>query len=83
MLSVPAIYVLGPLQVRDQLNSLLCGWSAYFSYGSRRVAYRAVNHHVKHSVRRFLVRRHKIPSQGIRRFSFEAVFGEYGVQHLR
>jgi RNA-directed DNA polymerase len=34
-------------------------------------------------VRRFLVRRHKVPSHGTRRFSDEAVFGELGVLRLR
>jgi RNA-directed DNA polymerase len=56
-------------EVRDRLNRLLRGWSAYFSYGTRLVAYRAVDNHVYHSVRRFLVRRHKVQSQGTRRFS--------------
>jgi RNA-directed DNA polymerase len=70
-------------EVRDQLNGLLRGWCAYFSYGTRLIAYRAVDHHVYHSVRRFLRRRHKVRSQGIRRFSDEVVFGERGVLRLR
>jgi hypothetical protein len=68
--------------VRGQLNSLLRGWSAYFSYGTRLMAYRAADHHVYHSVRRFLRRRQKVRSQGTRRFSDEAVHGEYGVLRL-
>src|SRR5882757_4454676 len=37
----------GPwLQVRNRLNSLLSGWSAYFSYGTRVTAYRSVDAHV-------------------------------------
>jgi RNA-directed DNA polymerase len=70
-------------EVRDRLNSLLRGWSAYFSYGTRLIAYRAVDNYVYHSVRRFLTRRHKVQSQGTKRFSDEAVFGEYGVLRLR
>jgi RNA-directed DNA polymerase len=70
-------------EVRSQLNSLLRGWSAYFGYGTRLIAYRAVDHHVYHSVRRFLVRPHKVQSQGTRRFSDEVVFGERGVLRLR
>jgi RNA-directed DNA polymerase len=70
-------------EVRDQLNSLLRGWCAYFSYGTRLIAYRAVDNHVYHSVRRFLRRRHKVRSQGIRRFGDEVVFGERGVLRLR
>jgi RNA-directed DNA polymerase len=70
-------------EVRDQLNRLLRGWSAYFSYGTRLVAYRAVDNHVYHSVRRYLVRRHKVKSRGTSRFSDEVVFGERGVLRLR
>jgi RNA-directed DNA polymerase len=70
-------------EVRNQLNSLLRGWCAYFGYGTRLVAYRAVDNHVYHSVRRFLVRRHQVQSQGTRRFSDEVVFGERGVLRLR
>src|SRR5215469_7223498 len=55
-------------EVRDRLNSLLRGWTTYFSHGTRRVAYRAIDNHVYHSVRRFLGRRHKVPSLGTRRF---------------
>ena len=70
-------------EVRDQLNSVLRGWCAYFGYGTRLIAYRAVDHYVYHRVRRFLVRRHKVQSQGIRRFSDEVVHGELGVLRLR
>ena len=33
-------------EVRDRLNRLLGGWAAYFSYGTRLMAYRAVDNHV-------------------------------------
>ncbi len=69
--------------VRDRLNRLLRGWSAYFGYGTRLLAYRAVDNHVYERVRRFLVRRHKVPSHGTTRFPREAVFGALGVLHLR
>jgi RNA-directed DNA polymerase len=69
--------------VRDRLNSLLRGWSGYFGYGTRLIAYRAIDNHVSQSVRRFLVRRHKVLSRGTRRFSDEVVFGELGVLRLR
>ena len=69
--------------VRDQLNRLLRGWSAYFSYGTRLSAYRAIDNHVYDHVRHFLVRRHKVRGRGTRRFSREHVFGELGVLHLR
>ena len=33
-------------EVRDRLNHLLRGWSAYFGYGTRLPAYRAIDNHV-------------------------------------
>ena len=70
-------------EARDRLNSLLRGWSAYFGYGTRLSAYRAVDNHVYERIRHFLARRHKVPSRGTRRFSHEAVFGTLGVLQLR
>src|SRR3954469_5175520 len=69
-------------EVCAQLNGLLRGWRSYFDYGSRQRAYEAVDHHVFHSVRRFLVRRHKGPTRGTRRFTYSAVYGELGVLRL-
>jgi RNA-directed DNA polymerase len=69
--------------VRDRLNRLLRGWSAYFGYGTRLPAYRAIDNHVYDRVRHFLVRRHKVPSHGTNRFPRETVFGALGVLHLR
>jgi RNA-directed DNA polymerase len=70
-------------EVRDQLNSLLRGWSAYFCYGTRLLAYRGVDNCVLERVRHFLRRRHKVPSRGTACFSDEVVFGELGVLRLR
>ncbi|HKN29915.1 MAG TPA: group II intron maturase-specific domain-containing protein [Roseiarcus sp.] len=68
--------------VRDRLNRLLAGWSAYFSYGTRASAYRAVDPHVSESVRRFLAKRRKEPGRGARRFSWSEIHGKYGVTQL-
>jgi RNA-directed DNA polymerase len=65
--------------VRDRLNALLRGWCTYFCYGTTMIAYRAVERNVYNRVRRFLVKRHKMRSRGIRRFPSERVFGELGV----
>src|SRR6478735_5518596 len=70
-------------EVRDRLNRLVGGWAAYFSYGTRLMAYRAVDNHVYGRVRHFLVRRHKVPSRGTRRYPDGVVFGELGVLRLR
>ena len=48
-------------EVRDRLNRLLRGWSAYFGYGTRLPAYRAIDNHVYDRVRRFLVRLTRCP----------------------
>jgi RNA-directed DNA polymerase len=70
-------------EVRDRLNQILRGWSAYFSYGTRAAAYDAVDNYVYESVRHFLRRRHQVHSRGTSRFSIPAVFGELGVLQLR
>lgn len=70
-------------EVRDQLNSMLRGWSGYFGYGTRLQAYRAIDTHVHDRVRHFLVRRHKVPGRGTRVFSHDVVFGDLGVLRLR
>jgi RNA-directed DNA polymerase len=71
------------LEVRDKLNRLLIGWSAYFSYGTRLVVYRDIDHHVYERVRHFLVRRHRVQGRGTQRFSYDRVYGDYGVLRLR
>jgi len=70
-------------EVRHRLNQILRGWSAYFSYGTRAAAYRAVRNHVYESVRHFLRRRHQVHSRGTNRFSKDAVFSELGVLQFR
>lgn len=68
--------------VRD-LNAAVRGWAAYFSYGTRLMAYRAVEHYVVDRVRHCSRRRHKVPTRGTKRFSAEMIFGELGVFDLR
>ena len=70
-------------EVRDQLNSMLRGWSGYFGYGTRLQAYRAVDAHVYDRVRNFLVKRHKVQGRGTRHFPHDLVFGELGVLTLK
>lgn len=70
-------------EVVARLNRTLRGWAAYFSYGTRLMAYRAVDNYVYDCVRHFLRRRHKVPTRGARRFPRSWIFGELGVQRLR
>jgi len=69
-------------EVRTQLNSLLRGWSAYFSYGTRSRAYRAIDHYVCERVRHFLGRRHKVPGRGTQCFPSDLILGKLGVVAL-
>lgn len=70
-------------EVRNQLNRILRGWTAYFNYGSRKAAYRAVDNYVYQGVLSFLRRRSKVKARGTNRFSYSAVYGELGVLKLR
>jgi RNA-directed DNA polymerase len=70
-------------EVAENLNRSLRGWAAYFSYGTRYMAYRAIDQYVMHSVQNFLQRRHKVSSRGTRKFTDKRIFGELGVQRLR
>jgi RNA-directed DNA polymerase len=70
-------------EVAESLNHVLRGWANYFSYGTRYMAYRAVDNYVMHAVQDFLQRRHKVPSRGTRRFTDEMIFGSLGIQRLR
>jgi hypothetical protein len=56
---------------------------AYFSHGTRMKAYRVVGNHVEQSVRHFLRRRHKVQTQGLRRFSRVELCKTYVVLCLR
>ncbi len=71
----------GP-DVVARLNRTLRGWRNYFSYGTRRVAYRAVDHFVRQRVRGFFRRRHKVSTRGTRRFPSDWTSGPAGVDRL-
>jgi RNA-directed DNA polymerase len=67
--------------ISGRLNRLLRGWSNYFGYGTRLMAYRAVDNYVLRTTQRFLKRRHK--TSGTRRWPDTVIFGELGVTRLR
>jgi len=68
--------------VRDQLNSMLLGWSHYFSYGATASAYKHVDWHVYQRARDYLTRRHKVQGRGTAQFSCDVVYGELGIIRL-
>jgi len=68
--------------VVQELNRTLRGWKAYFRLGARLKAYRAIDHHARQSLRRFLVRRHKAPGRGARRFSYAYIHDRLGLVRL-
>ena len=70
-------------EVAVQLNQRLRGWANYFDYGTRLMAYRAIDNFVDQRVRDFLQRRHKQSGRGTRRWTNEVIFGQLGVQRLR
>jgi len=70
-------------EVGARLNRLLHGWTGYFSYGSLRRSYQAVDHHVAARVRRFLCRRQKVPTGGTHTLPDQVIFGSLGVVRLR
>ena len=53
--------------------------SRYFSHGTRRAAFRGIDHYVYERVRDFLAKRHRMQGRGTRRFSLNVVYGERGV----
>ena len=69
-------------EVVADLNRRLRGWAAYFGYGTRVLAYRAIDHYVSDAVCHFLRRRHHVPTRGTRRFGAERVYGSLGVLRL-
>ncbi len=69
-------------EVRYRLNCMLRGWSNYFSHGTRRRAYRAVDNHVAERVRHFLRRRQHRHMRCTRTLTDAMIFGSLGVLRL-
>jgi RNA-directed DNA polymerase len=66
-----------------RVNRMTRGWANYFSIGSIARAYWKMNRFLEYRVRRFLVRRHKVPGRGTRRFPTEWIFGPVGIRKLQ
>jgi RNA-directed DNA polymerase len=70
-------------EVVAAVNRKLRGWAAYFRLGTLTPAYRAINHYTRARLRQFLVRRHKVPGRGTRRFGFQYLCGHLGLVRLQ
>jgi RNA-directed DNA polymerase len=70
-------------EVSKQLNQRVNGWANYFRYGTRLMAYRAIDNFVDQRVRDFLQRRHKVSGRGTRHWPRDVIFGRLGVTRLR
>jgi group II intron reverse transcriptase/maturase len=68
--------------VVGRLNRLLVGWGNYFHLGPVSKAYRAIDAHTCHRLRRWLCRKHKIGGQGTRRFPTEFLVSDRGLVRL-
>ena len=70
-------------EVAATVNRMLRGWSNYFSYGTLKRAYRAVDNHVYDRVRHCLRRRHKVQSSGLNLLPSGKSLGRWGIVRLR
>lgn len=69
-------------EVVAEVNRRLVGWANYFCIGALSGTYRAVDHYTCTLLRKFLVRRHKVPGRGTRRFSDQWLRAELGLVQL-
>jgi RNA-directed DNA polymerase len=70
-------------EVVDEVNRKLRGWSGYFSIGTLQSAYRSVDRYTEALLRKFLVRRHKVPGRGTRQFSNRYLYEDLGLVRLQ
>ena len=65
-----------------EVNRRLTGWGNYFCVGTLGTVYRALDVYTCMLLRRFLVRRHKVPGRGTRRFSDQWLREQLGLRQL-
>jgi RNA-directed DNA polymerase len=70
-------------EVVEEVNRKLRGWAAYFSTGTVEPAYRSVDRYTSDLLRKFLVRRHRVPGRGTRRFGGQYLYETLGLVSLR
>jgi group II intron reverse transcriptase/maturase len=66
----------------ERLNRLLRGWANYFCLGPVSPAYRAVDRHTEHRLRRWLCGKHKISGKGTTRYTTESLYERLGLIRL-
>ena len=65
-----------------QINRKLRGWSNYFRIGTVSKAYRSVDSHVRHRVRRWLCAKHKVSGNGKRKYPDAYLHRRLGLHQL-
>ena len=65
-----------------RLNRMLTGWGRYYSLGPVTPAYRAVDAHVRHRLRRWLRKKHKCGGRVARRCPDEFLYDTLGLVRL-
>jgi RNA-directed DNA polymerase len=70
-------------EVVEEVNRKLRGWGGYFSIGALEFAYKSVDRYTEALLRKFLVRRHKVPGRGTRQFSNRHLYEDLRLMRLR
>lgn len=70
-------------EVLEEVNRKLQGWGQYFSVGTLEPAYRTLDCYSSALLRKFLVRRHKVPGRGTRPFSNRYLYEDLGLVRLQ
>jgi RNA-directed DNA polymerase len=69
-------------EVVAEVNRRLVGWANYFSVGTLGDVYRSLDEYSCMLLRKFLVRRHKVPGRGTRRFGNKWLRSNLGLVQL-